>query len=514
MKSLIEISKIVTKKRISKIEIFDKSLLNKKDSKFNEFYEGLIQEKFFTDEEAAKVLYDATPLDDKYRQLKSRFTKRLLNTLFFLDANEPSFSDYHSAYYTCNKNWSLIRILLGNGARNSAIKIASKTLTIAQNFRFNDIILSCSRILMSNASLSGEEKEYEYYVELTKTSLKQLDHEMQAEQMYQHLTLGLTTSAAIDLELAKRAEKYLEEIKELCEKSDSYILHYTMYQVWMLADQFKGDYAHAISVCEKAEVYLSQNKPFNQKLRQATIALTKISCYLQLRDYENGRKNAEKCLELFQEGTNNWFVFLEYYFLLAMHTENYINAAGIFLKVINHARFPFTSEDRQEKWKIFEAYLNYIFETENLNKELLNDATKRKFRLLKFLNEVPHFTKDKKGYNVAILVIQVLYMLEKGDYVGIINRSEAISVYCSRYLRKDDAYRSSCFLKMLLTMEKEDFKFDRTKQMALKYYRKLEEGDINGLHHVHEWEIIPYETLWEKVLNRLKNKPTLASKIA
>lgn len=80
-----------------------------------------------------------------------------------------------------------------------------------------------------------------------------------------------------------------------------------------------------------------------------------------------------------------------------MHTENYINAAGIFIKVINHPRFVYTSDERKEKWKIFESYINYIFETENLDRDLLaSDPTKRKFRLLKFLNEVPNFSKDKK----------------------------------------------------------------------------------------------------------------------
>lgn len=506
MKTLIEISKIVTKKRISKIEIFDKSLLNKKDSKFNEFYEGLITEKFKTDEEAAKVLYDSTPLDDKYRQLKSRFTKRLLNTLFFLDANDPSFSDYHSAYYTCNKNWSQVRILLGSGARHSAVKIASKTLTVAQSYRFNDIIVNTARIMMSHASLNGDDKAYEQYAEITRKSMKDLELEIAAEEKYQRLTIGFATSAGINTELAEKADIYFNEVSEFCKQSDSYLLHFTKHQIKTLSHQLRGDYTATLQACEEAEKYLNENKPFNQKLKHATLALIKISCYLQLRDYESGKKNAEKCLELFQEGSNNWFTFLEYYFLLTMHTENYINAAGVFLKVVNHTRFSFTGVERQEKWKIFEAYLNYIFETENLNKDLLADASRRKFRLLKFLNEVPHFTKDKKGYNVAILVLQVIYMLEKGDYAGIISRSEAISVYCSRYLRKDDAYRSSCFLKMLLTMEKEDFKHDRTKQMAFKYQRKLSEGNNDGTNHVNEWEIIPYEILWQKVLNRLQNK--------
>ena len=514
MKNLIEISKIVTKKRISKIEIFDKSLLNKKDSKFNEFYEGLVNEKFGTDEEAAKYLYETTPLDDKYRQLKSRFSKRLLNTLFFLDANDPSFSDYHSAYYTCNKNWALVRILLSSGARNSAVKLAAKTLTVAQNYKFSDIVMNCARILMSDSSMRGEEHEYEEYTKLTKDAMKALEAELLAEEMYQRLTIYFATSAAPKVELSEKADQYLEEVKTLCSQYDSYNLHFLMYQVWILSYQIRGDFANTIKICEMAEKYLNDNPPFNQKVKLAQLALNKISCYLQLRDYENGKKNAEKCLELFSEGSNNWFVFLEYYFLLAMHTENYINAAGIFLKVTNHPRFGFTSEERQEKWKIFEAYLNYIFETENLNRDLLtSDLNKRKFRLLKFLNEVPNFTKDKKGYNVAILVIQILYMLEKGDYAGIINRSEALNVYCSRYLRKDDSYRSSCFLKMLLTMEKEDFKYERTRQMAQKYLDKMHEGDEASGNKVYEWEIIPYETLWNKVLNRLRNKVNTMSRV-
>lgn len=506
MKNLIEISKIVTKKRISKIEIFDKSLLNRKDSKFNEFYEGLVNDKFTTDEEAAAALYDSSPLDDRYRQLKSRFTKRLLNTLFFLDSNDPSFSDYHKANYNCNKNWAQIRILLGSGARNSAIKLAAKTLSVAQNYRFTDIILNCSRILMSNASLTGNEREYEDYAAIADQAMQDLQSEIQAEELYQRLSIKFAASAYYDSNMGKIADSSLEEVNKLCKQSDAYQIHYLRFQIWTIKAQIAGNFKEVIRVCDLAEEYLEQNPNFNQKIKLAGLALIRINAYLQLRDYDNGRKNAERCLDLLQEGSNNWFIFLEYYFLLAMHTENYINAAAIFIKVINHPRFPYTSDERKEKWRIFEAYINYIFESENLDRDLLSTDSKRKFRLHKFMNEVPNYSKDKRGYNVSILVIQILYMLEKGEYTGIINRAEALNVYCSRYLRKDDAYRSNCFLKMLLTMIKEDFIYDRARQMAQKYLRKMTSGDPNGNNTVNEWEVIPYEILWEKVLNRLKNK--------
>jgi hypothetical protein len=494
----------VTKKRVSKIEIFDKSLLNKKDSKFNEFYDGLVNERFATDDQAADFLYSTTPLDDKYRQLKSRFSKRLLNTLFFLDANDPSFSDYHRAHYSCNKNWALVRILLGNGARLSAIKVTKKTMKVAQTYRFSDMLLSCARVMMSHSSMQGNEREYEKYADIADEARKNLVAEMRAEELFQRLTIKFAKSASVKVELVDVADSYLEEIRSMIEDCDSYSLHWYYYQIWILSRQIRGDFAGTVEVCEKAEQFLEENPPFNQQKNLAHIALIKLNCFLQLRDYENGRLNAEKCMQLFEEGKQSWFVFLEYYFMLAMHTENYINAAGIYLKVVNHSRFQYTSETRQEKWKIFEAYLNYIFETEGLDRSLLNNNKKRKFRLLKFLNEVPTFSKDKKGFNVAILIIQILYLLEKGEFDAIINRSEALNVYCSRYLRKDDSFRSSCFIKMLLVMEKEDFRFDRTRQMAQKYFNKMEEFSRQEGHEVQDWEVIPYETLWQKVLNRLR----------
>ena len=77
MKNLIEISKIVTKKKVKKIEIFDEHTLKHKNSKFNEFYEALMTGKYKNDRDAATALYNCAPTDDKYRQLKSRFRQTL-----------------------------------------------------------------------------------------------------------------------------------------------------------------------------------------------------------------------------------------------------------------------------------------------------------------------------------------------------------------------------------------------------------------------------------------------------
>lgn len=56
------------------------------------------------------------------------------------------------------------------------------------------------------------------------------------------------------------------------------------------------------------------------------------------------------------------------------------------------------------------------------------------------------------------------------------------------------------FSKNVAYPSKEDFGYERTKQMAHKYLRKMQEGDPEGNTTVNEWEIIPYEILWERCL--------------
>ena len=223
---------------------------------------------------------------------------------------------------------------------------------------------------------------------------------------------------------------------------------------------------------------------------------------MHLRDYENGLENADKCLQLYPAGGLNWMTFQEYYFLLAMHTQNYEKAREIFKTVVEQPRFEHVGARRKEKWKIFEAYLSYILSVANPKEE--DEAMQRNFRIFKFLNEVPLYSKDKRGLNVAILILQILFLLDRKDFNGIISRTEALKVYCSRYLRSDENYRSNCFLKMMLALEKKNFDLEQTNKVAKKWVNKLESSRFHYEHGSRsEIEIIPYEHLWQLILSKL-----------
>ena len=131
---------------------------------------------------------------------------------------------------------------------------------------------------------------------------------------------------------------------------------------------------------------------------------------------------------------------------------------------------------------------------------------KKRFRMGKFLNSVPIYSKDKRGLNIPILIIQLLFMIVKKDYDQSLERFDAIQKYCSRYIKKGDNLRSNCFINMLLQIPKASFHKAGVIRKAQKYYDQLLATPLEVSGQAHEIEIIPYEDLWGFILESLEAK--------
>ncbi len=503
MKNLIEISKIVTKKKVKKIEIFDDHSLKHKNSKFNEFYEALMASKFKNDRDAASFLYGCAPTDDKYRQLKSRFRKRLLNTLFFLDVNLPSTSNYDRAYYSCNKDWTLVKILISNGAHHTAASLARQILTIALKFKFADVIVNGARILRRYCAMEGDEKNYEIYDQHSKQYQNVLDAEIRSEELYQRVTMNYYKPPSKNFNLKEKIDIYCDALVGLSEIYDSPIVIYNMYLVWAYRYEMLQDYDSTLEVCSKAEKYIEDNPRYYQDDKLATFQLKKMSAYLHQQDYRNGKINAEKCLQSFPEGSPTWFTFMEYYLLLALHTDNFINALAIYQKASGHSRFKRLTGTQKEKWKIYDIYLNYIIESQGETNAVLRMQRRKNFRLSRFLNDPILYPKDHRIFTVLLVIAQVLFLLEKKSLNAVVERIDRLKTYANRQLKKEEFYRAIQFIRLLQQLFKAEFDPDNLSNVE-KYYNRLIESPFTYRGLITELEIIPYEKLWKMIISRLE----------
>lgn len=502
MKNLLEISKIVTKKKVKKIEIFDEGTLKHKNSKFNEFYEYLNGGKLKNDRDAASLLYNCSPTDAKYRQLKSRFKKRLLNTLFFLNVNTPASSNYDRAHFSCNKDWSLIKILISNDAQHTAATLAKQTLNLALKFRFADIIINCSRILREYAANIGDMKAYEIYDTHIKQYSDVLDAEIRSEEFYQRVQLNLSLSRH-NSNIEERISSYCDALVSLSELYDSPVIFYNMFLVWVLRYEIQNQYELILEVCNQAENYIDANPNFFQEDKVVTFHIKKMSAFLHLREYKKGKANAEKSLNIIPEGNLQWFDFMEYYLLLAIHTDQFIQALAIFNKVHANNNFRKLDGSNKEKWAIYEAYINYILESQGIESSFLFKKKRSPFKISKFLNDKVIYQKEQRNFTTLLLILQILFLLERKTLSGVSDRVERLKSLANRQLKKEESFRAIQFIRLLQQLRKVEYQIEELSNTE-KYYNRLLQVPFTYRGLNAELEVIPYEKLWERILTYFK----------
>ncbi|MAT54431.1 MAG: hypothetical protein CMN32_08090 [Saprospirales bacterium] len=501
MKNLIEVSRILTKKKVRKIEIIDSTILDNPESKFGQFYEALMGNKLRNDRDAATLLYNSSPTSDKYRQLKSRFRKRLFNTLFFLDINTPSAGSYERAYYSCNKDWTLVKILIANEAFLSAKDLARSILTTALKFNFADVIVNTSRILREFAAKEEDEKEFEVYDAYLKEFSPVLQAEHDSEEAFQRIRLKMKTPKDKLPEVLPFIDEQCNKLVELSEQYDSPVVFYNMYMGWICNFEIQRDFNSMLLICERAEDYINKHPQYYQDNVLAAFQLRKMSAFLHLKDFSNGQATAEKALETFTAGSQTWSKFLEYYLLLALHSGNYIHALAIYSRAVKHKKFNKIDLATRERWKVYEVYLHYFMELLGTTKSNIPPVGNYSFRLSRFLSDPIVYPKDQRVFTIHLVIAQLLFCLGKDEHMAAdcVNR---LRLYANKQLKKEENNRLIQFIRLLNQLSRADFEPSELRNTE-KYLSAMQETPFHYRGLTSEWEIIPLEDLWSHILNRL-----------
>ncbi|SDK74029.1 hypothetical protein SAMN05421823_103429 [Catalinimonas alkaloidigena] len=502
LRSLIE---LVTKKRIKKIELFDEGSRNK-NSNYFQLFDGIHSGRFKTDEEAAAEIYQCDPAEKKYLILKTRLKQKLLNTLFFLDFHDPDVAEYKAVAYECNKTLFNARVLLLHNSARLAIPAVEKALKQAESYYLTEIALECARILRQHASKEGPYKEFLRYCEQADYAENRLRIENLSERYWEEATALLRKSKTSRDKVREVAKKGYEDLEQSLNLFASPWLMMNYYRLKSLYFQLVDDYKEALVVTEETEHFAVLHPHHFTRADLARIVLRRMNYLLHLRDLETGAATVEAGEKYFIEGNDQWVTLHEYYFLLAMHAEDYLRAANIFQKVVLHSSFRQISGNRKERWLIFQAYLHYLYKTANL-KEIrpLIQNSKTGFRFNEFMAELPEFSKKKRGLNVARLTVQTLYHLEKMN-VEYLNRcTDELARYTRRYPKKDLHFRSECLISLMTNMRQEEFRYYQTRRSSERIYEEMRQTSMQYLGGNWGLEVMPYEALWGMMLDRLKD---------
>ena len=498
MKKLIELVDIVTKNKVKSIEIIGNG--GDSDSKLMQFYEGIYSGKLTNDHEAFEFLYPDMDNRNAYYKLKHVLAERLRNTLFFIDIKRSKFSDIKQAYLECQKLIANFNLLLTKGARENALYIGERAVRLAEDYEFVQEIIFLSKSLASNyASISGNRKKYLEFSDKVFNYQDVFMAETSAEMFYMDLMSLYVKDKSTKTYVFNLASDYLTKLEIYRSKVSSSNFLFGLAMLRTFKFMSVNDYNSCYEITHVALNGIKQYRFFNTRAF-GTLSFQHIACCIQLKKHKEGVQAILELQEMINIGTFNWYKIQELHFTLSIHTQNYEEAYLIYLNVRKQASFRKLIISAKEAWIIYSAWIHLLKATG----KIANQNTLDKFRIQKFLNEVPTFAKDKRGLNVPILISQIFLLLQQKKHNTILDRFEAIDKYKDRYLDREHNFRSNIFISMLLQVPKSNFRRHRVIENTQTLFTRLQEIPLEVSNQSHDLEIMPYENAWALLLDLLK----------
>jgi len=500
MQELRELTDIVTPKKLKALANLGVAALP--HAKMRRLYEMLADGQLRSDEEAIAALFPGQTQPPHYFRLKNALRDYLHRMLFLIDLDLPHYQLRQKAWFDCYRQWAAMKLLTGKSARNSQVSLATDLLRMTRKYEFTDLTVDIARSLrLYYGSIEGNLKKYEQYAALTREHDEILQQENRAEDLYTDLVLRFVSDKSAKQDVHQQALEAFQSVAPALQQYHTYRLHLSGRLIEVLVHTSVNDYRNTVEVCDRA-IRFFEEKDYTANVPLQIFLQQEMVCFVQLRDYQRGKAVAERGMTLLEEGTFNWFKYQELLLMLSFHTQEYQAAYEIFSRSVQHRRFAALPESVLQVWKIQEAYLFYLSEL-GLVKPAPDDEALSRFRVSKFLNDTPLYSKDKRGMNIALLVFQIVWLIFAKRYNETIDRMEAIEKYTTRYLKKDDTFRSNCFVKMLLAVPAAGFHRVAAARAAEKFAAALRTMPLDFANQSHDVEIIPYEQLWEMVLGSL-----------
>jgi len=467
----------------------------KKESKEGIFLANLRKNNYSDDIEAAYDLYQASPDDVRYKMLKHRLRKKLYNRLLFMEYPKLRAGAFMHKENECFQLLHHANILLKQQNYKLAVSLCNRILTISEDYDLTNITIAALEIKLSAYSDLGTLKQLNETGDMLTQKLHQKAYERKAVSLFQYIRTLFNKSIKARKAYLPSLPDDILKLHKYWNAAGTFDAFNSYYKVSILYYESTGDFSKIADLTVMSEKLVEENSVNKQRFDSSYNKYILVYAHLRARKLEDGLLYAEEYLQHFNERLLNWFAYMENYFLLAIHSRRYNLAYHLTSKVYHNGAYARTSSTAKERWGLYSAYLQ-LYHAENISAKPSGffDATFS-----------PEYSKDKQGYNVAILILQFIIFLKKEDKELLLYKIESLKKYIDTHLKDAFSLRSKSFLKLLILTVTEDFNVVTCKIKGERLYQKLVETPPPGDAYA-EIEIVPYEHLWEYIVSILEKK--------
>lgn len=472
MKAILDLIEIIDLRTLSVIGLQD----DKTDELFRLAKEGTIRQL----EDGRAYFYPGHKgAAGNFNRLRRNLQKRLINTVFCTDLHR---SEYLSIYFSTLKKSVVCDVLVKSGKPGTAATLAKEALPIATQYHFTEMTATLARQLAQYfAVIAIDRRRYHQYKSIRDTYTEWAFWENRALDYYNDLAIDLRLAKTIKSDLIEKVEKYKSQLDSVANGVPVLNFQLLRLNIHLLLYKILNNGEGIEETCREGIHFIDQLDFTPPPRAQRTFHFNLIPAYLQSGDYQAAFTTITQLKRIVEKGSHNWIGIHTYQSILGFHWQR-ADITQDAIDAIYESKFNYLV---QEELKIYETYLALLYKEGDI-------------KLGKFLNETPHYSADKKGMNINILIVQILVFLRRNDRSAIIDRMEALQAYAYRYLAKDPTTRrSEIFFRMLFLLAKSAFELEEVERRSpgittelTKTARYISTVDI---------EVVPYEILWEKV---------------
>ncbi|MEL6388762.1 MAG: hypothetical protein AAFQ02_01260 [Bacteroidota bacterium] len=427
--------------------------------------------------------------------------RELTDRIALINDGIPKAQSLGRKYYECLKLQLVAEVLNNIQMRDAAHFVATMVSKRACKYFFLNIAFQAERIVYVACNQAGDTKAEERAVEKFNKYLEyyriEKDMEIERNRVFRHFNSSQVKSDEISdmcRKIEQRFESYVGDIPSFYFHNHFYIIRHIRYSN-------ENNHLAIHDNAHRALEYFN-GLPFTYLPGILIHTYVLIVFNIQKRQYTRAITLIDQSYDLVPDKKYHWYRLRENEILLHLHRGTFGVACELFFPAYRSTAYLNIGELHQRRWRLYEAYIRLLIET-NI---IAYSGPKKAYSIQKFVNDQPTFSKDKRAMNIPLLIAQMCFLIVRRKYDDATERITALEKYSTRYLKNDGTFRSNCFIKMLLEIPKQGFNRYAVERHAAKYHKRLSSSEIELINQPFEIEIIPYEKLWDIILDNLSKK--------
>lgn len=485
MEALIELIQSIPSKDFP---VIDRSFMSSEED--YAFYQALESGLIREEKVAIDSYFKGKPNAKKYY---NRLSKRLYDKLAkcFIVSERRGANNTQKAYFEIYRDYFIANELSARGKQKAFLKLGERTINKGLKFELWEIVSAlCRKMTILYSTTNPNPIKYKFFKEILEKATNHRNAEETIEGIFTDLVLLISTNRNSGIKQLTAFENNLDKVISIFDTYSTEKIGYYFYTIQTIYTELKNDIWSTLHYCKEALTFFDKS-PISTPVGNQFMFLHKsVNVQIRLKQYDQAQETLDNAFGILAKHGPNWHIAKNYEATLAFHQGDYLKADAVIKEALGNKKE--LSPIMLEQWRIMEAYA-YL---------LLPDKRKP-FKLGKFMNEVPIFSKDKRGHHTNILILQTLFLLKKKKYQAIISRVEALRQYTSQHLRKDDTFRTNCFIKMLHLLPAANFHPINVNRRTSKYYKRMTSLPSGKQRMDIDVEVVPYEDLWKKVLEMM-----------